>query len=257
MINSDFFNLLNGTYNFDKNYAISDPKWLILDSLYRKNYLLNNNEDIKIPKKIHQIWLGGDIPPEYLKLGETWKEKHPDWEYKLWTDEDVKTYSMINRKQFDLARNPGMKSDIFRYEILYKEGGLYVDTDFECLKNFEKLSNLEFYTGVAYNKEVELYIGLIASTPNNKIIESCIQNMSNVDDTNWVTLFNSTGTYYFTRNFFKNVSSSSNNIVAFPMCYFYPYPNNVRENKDRNFIESFVRDETMAIHHWFVSWMNK
>ena len=31
----------------------------------------------------------------------------------------------------------GEKSDIFRYEILYRFGGVYVDTDFECIKPFE------------------------------------------------------------------------------------------------------------------------
>ena len=42
----------------------------------------------KIPKIIHQIWVGGKkIPQKYKKLIKTVKDVHPDWEYKLWTNE--------------------------------------------------------------------------------------------------------------------------------------------------------------------------
>ena len=49
---------------------------------------------------------------------------------------------MEKRDVFERAINPGMKSDIFRYEILKQIGGLYVDTDFECLKFTKTKNNL-------------------------------------------------------------------------------------------------------------------
>jgi mannosyltransferase OCH1-like enzyme len=44
-------------------------------------------EKIKI---IHQIWCNkyNDIPDSFLKLSATWKELHPDWEYRFWTEKD-------------------------------------------------------------------------------------------------------------------------------------------------------------------------
>ena len=44
--------------------------------------------DEKIPKIIHQIWIGNKPRPE--KLMDTWKEKNPDFEYKFWNEENLK-----------------------------------------------------------------------------------------------------------------------------------------------------------------------
>jgi mannosyltransferase OCH1-like enzyme len=48
---------------------------------------------------------------------------------------DVKLMILKNQKAYSLAKNWGMKSDILRYEILQKFGGVYIDTDYECLQN--------------------------------------------------------------------------------------------------------------------------
>ena len=42
---------------------------------------------------------------------------------------------MKNKKAFLSAHNYGMKSDILRYEILHTYGGVYIDTDYECVRN--------------------------------------------------------------------------------------------------------------------------
>lgn len=102
-----------------------------------------------IPKIIHQIWVGdAEIPETYLAWMQTWKDFHPDWEYKLWTDKDIDDFPWKNRKAFDAVKNPGMKSDIWRYEIVYNYGGLYVDADMECVRSFDPIhERLEFYAG--------------------------------------------------------------------------------------------------------------
>ena len=58
---------------------------------------------------------------------------HPDWEYKLWTDETVKEITLINQELFDKAKNYGEKSDILKWELVYRFGGVYIDTDMEAL----------------------------------------------------------------------------------------------------------------------------
>lgn len=54
-----------------------------------------------------------------------------------------------------------MKADILRYELLYFFGGIYIDTDFLCIKNIDKLLNN--YDGITGN-ESDLYcaIGILA-----------------------------------------------------------------------------------------------
>lgn len=87
-----------------------------------------------IPKIIHQIWLGNKYKPP-IEWMQTWKEKHPDWEYKLWTDEDVKNLPMKCRRAFDLQpKDYVYQSDVLRYEILFRYGGIFIDADSTCLK---------------------------------------------------------------------------------------------------------------------------
>ena len=45
---------------------------------------------MQIPKKIHQVWIGfKEIPDWCQKFGEEMEAMHPDWEYKLWTHDEI------------------------------------------------------------------------------------------------------------------------------------------------------------------------
>lgn len=88
-----------------------------------------------IPKKIHQVWLGTKKVPDET---ETWKKfcaKH-NWDYKLWTDSDLPGFGLTNQADFDRPNiSYPQKADIFRYEIIYRHGGLYIDCDMVWLGN--------------------------------------------------------------------------------------------------------------------------
>ena len=48
------------------------------------------NEEIsshRIPKILHFIWLGSEIPEQYSSLMTTWRQSHASWDVKIWTDE--------------------------------------------------------------------------------------------------------------------------------------------------------------------------
>lgn len=90
-----------------------------------------------IPKIIHQIWIGPKEPP--TKLMNTWKEKHPTFEYILWNEQEIQRRELrtICHKQIqDIAEING-KADIFRWEILYQYGGYFVDADSFCIEPFD------------------------------------------------------------------------------------------------------------------------
>ena len=84
-----------------------------------------------IPKIIHQIWLGDQsIRPEPLM--HTWKNMNPDWEHKVWTEDNMP--KLRNQAQFDAVEELAGKADIFRYELLFDHGGFFIDADSECVK---------------------------------------------------------------------------------------------------------------------------
>lgn len=250
-----FYSLVKKSYCFNQDSYNQNPKWQILRVLYDKNYVFAENKEYQIiPKKIHQIWLGSTIPSTFKKLTETWQKYNPDWEYKLWTDDNIDDIDIPDRKLFNSIKNMGQKSDYLRYHILNQFGGVYADTDFECLKPFDPLLYLDFFVGVGYPSDVELYIGLMGSIPGHPILQQIVHSLhhwSNLDGDKWQNVFNTTGTYFFTRNFFAIVRGFKRGIVAFPTDFFYPFPNNVRKNGNSH---DYIQPNSYALHHWAVSW---
>jgi mannosyltransferase OCH1-like enzyme len=243
------------------NYE-NDWRWQLLAELYDKNYqpsITSNLDDYtythKIPKRIHQIWLGSEFPEGYKEWADSWKQLNPDYEYRLWTDADVDELKLPNLKAYKTITNPGPRSDILRYHILNKYGGIYIDTDFECLKSFDDLSYLEFYTSVGYPSSIEVYPGLMACTPGHPIIKKLVSEIDKVNRQTIVNkgILNTTSSYLFTRIFFEMVKEYQKGIVAFPPDYFYPYPNNFKGFREING-RSFIKDCSYAIHYWEQSW---
>lgn len=130
-----------------------------------------------IPKIIHQIWLG-DQSKRPSKIMETWKEKHPEWEYNLWTEKNLP--NLKNKKQFDEMEELAGKADILRYELLYNCGGIYIDADTICLNKLEEsfLLNDSFacweneysVTGLIHN-------GHIGTCKNNELMHYLIEHI--------------------------------------------------------------------------------
>jgi len=92
-----------------------------------------------IPKKLHFIWIG-DESKMPRKCINTWIDKNPDYEVKIWGNESLNQYvwrewdsisDMLHKNDYAGA------SDIMRYQILYNEGGIYIDADSYCVKPLE------------------------------------------------------------------------------------------------------------------------
>ena len=45
--------------------------------------------------------------------------------YRLWRDADARAFGLENAAAFAAARNEGARSDVLRYEVLWREGGVY------------------------------------------------------------------------------------------------------------------------------------
>jgi mannosyltransferase OCH1-like enzyme len=151
--------------------------------------LINNTNKSGIPKIIHQIWLGPRDPP--LDWMASWKDgfcKKYNWKYILWRDKDIKKLNLRNIVVFNNATSWQQKSDIARYEVLYKYGGIYLDVDMIWLKtNLNLYLNLEtshfigvqehFSRNLQYIGKPFISNGFIAVSKNNTIIKNCIQKL--------------------------------------------------------------------------------
>ncbi|MEQ9115588.1 MAG: glycosyltransferase, partial [Rickettsiales bacterium] len=134
-----------------------------------------------IPKIIHQIWIGPrSIPNKYKKLSLTWKQTFPDWKYKLWTDKDVMQFQFQSKDLYNKASSYQEKSDILRYEILKKYGGLYVDMDYEALNNFDQIIEKYDFIGSVeptHANNIAITNAIIASKPENPVFQNTLNSI--------------------------------------------------------------------------------
>ena len=91
-----------------------------------------------IPKIIHQMWIGPKPAPTGLM--NTWRDKHPDFEYIRWSESELEVRGFTSECQSQIDAMPEIngKADIYRWEILNKYGGIFVDADSVCVEPFDE-----------------------------------------------------------------------------------------------------------------------
>ncbi len=245
---------------YNKKTFDEDSVWCMLRNEYKRIIIddLEYAEKPRIPKVIHQIWIGGDIPVRYRDWQVSWKAMNPDWEYKLWTTKDIEALGLVNQHAYEAAPNNAERADIARYEILYRFGGLYADTDFECLKPMDVFHHCcDFYACL----EVILTVGnsLIGCAAGDPIIKRCINMIepAKPGESHWQQTCARTGPGLLTRAIraeFTDPARTSNRSVVFPSGYFFPwYPLYGQPRPTGNVLRS-LKPETFAIHMWDSSW---
>lgn len=135
-----------------------------------------------IPKLLHQLWVGPTPPP--LKWMNTWKEKHPDWEYVFWGNKEIENFRFKNQKHIDYYIKKEIwfgVADLTRYEILNKFGGVWQGADSECFLPIDELFVDEKYDAYTFYENEKARPGLVAPlmacTPDNEFAQLLIDGL--------------------------------------------------------------------------------
>lgn len=119
-----------------------------------------------IPKIIHYCWFGrGDMPELAKKCIASWHKFMPEWEYKLWNEDNFDINSISYTKEAYEAKKYAFVSDYVRLWALEKEGGIYMDVDFMVYKSLDDLLHWNAFAGFEGSKHSPLMMGVIASQP--------------------------------------------------------------------------------------------
>ena len=169
-----------------------------------------------IPRKIHQVWVGSKPVPKHTQDWINLCKKY-GYEYKLWREGDLT--ELMNQKYFDdMMQRKSYQgcADIARYEIVYKHGGLYIDTDMAPvdLDIFEYLPRTGFaitlehlhididVPGLKNNRAMFASNQFILSCPNSpilkRVIDSLPLNFESLKSAGIVDAAKSTGPYLLT-----------------------------------------------------------
>lgn len=213
-----------------------------------------------IPKLIHQTWKTNDIPKKWLSFTYKVKALNPDWQYKLWTDEDNENFVRNEFPEFypvymGFSKNI-MRADVIRYLIMYKIGGVYLDLDYEVLDSFDFK---EYSIVIPMNRSIshgdsknELGNCIFASVPKHKFWNDVIQDLKNnpPEVKEYLQVLETTGPMLLTRTFNKN--SYKDVFTPERLVYHPPSP---KSKKEIEIIKA--NGISKGIHHTWGSWRER
>ncbi len=181
--------------NINKNNNKNDIPKEFIEKIKMEKELLNESFPIKnsyhsiIPLKIFQTWHSKDLPLNMKLCVESIKNENPEFEHYLFDDNDCREYIKNNfnlevLNAFDRLIPGAYKADLWRYCVLYKEGGIYLDIKYKCVNGFKliALTEKEHFTNdwskytIGENKGINegIYNALLVCLPKNEILKIAI-----------------------------------------------------------------------------------
>jgi mannosyltransferase OCH1-like enzyme len=111
------------------------------------------------------------------------KNDNPEFKFYLFDDNDCREFIKQNFENkvldaFDTLIPGAYKADLWRYCILYKLGGIYLDIKYRCVKGFKliTLMNEEHFVRDMFHDDnsLSVYNAFMVCKPNNIIMLQCI-----------------------------------------------------------------------------------
>ena len=194
-----------------------------------------------IPRTFHWVWLGDSpMPDECRDWIAGWLEAHPGWTHRIWSEDNRPT--LANEEAFLAAEVLAQRADILRYEVVLRHGGVYLDTDFECLRNIEELLHgVAAFTGE--EEPGQLANGIFGAVPGHPWLRDLVDRLP-ASLTEHATIPEATGPGLITR-----VTEDHPDVTTFPAGIFYPYRAHEPSRAGGPFPEAF------AVHRWHGTWV--
>lgn len=208
-----------------------------------------------IPKTIHYCWFGRNPKSKLVKKCiRTWRSECPDYNIIEWNEDnyDISAAPLYVQQAYQ-AKKWAFVSDYVRLQVVYENGGVYLDTDVEVIRNLDTLLDNRAYfgfetestvnTGLGFGAEkgsailrdfMEEYLGIPFYSPDGKCdVTPCPERNTAVLLAHGLLADN-------------REQLLDGYIHIYPKTYFCP--------KDYKSGETFITSDTFTIHHFDASW---
>lgn len=207
-----------------------------------------------IPKIIHYCWFGNKKLPNNVKRNiDSWKRFCPDFEIKEWneTNFDIKSNKFIAQAYNNKAW--AFVSDYARLDIIYKYGGIYLDTDVEIIRNIDDLLKNHAFIGLQRKNLLcasGLGIGAEAGNPVIKKMRDMYLNLSfNPDKLMAISAPQLNDSVIRKLGYVNNTAApvKLQAITVYPPTFFDPL--------SPGYEDDLMSKSTYTIHHYNASWL--
>ena len=135
-----------------------------------------------IPLKTFTCWHTKDLPQLMKQNYEILINMHPMFEHNIFDENDCREFIKTHFDNFVLEAYDRLipssyKSDLWRFCVLYINGGIYFDIKFMCVNNFNliALTDKEYFVKDRAGWGNGTLTGLISVKPGNEIMLKCIR----------------------------------------------------------------------------------
>jgi mannosyltransferase OCH1-like enzyme len=144
-----------------------------------KPFVIKDNYDSIIPLNLFACWHTKDLPPLMKQNYEKLKSDNPEFNHYLYDENECIEFIKQNFDENVLNAYNSLvplayKADLWRYCVLYINGGVYLDIKFKCVNSFKLISLTEKEHFVRDRPEDCILNGLIVALPKNEILLKCI-----------------------------------------------------------------------------------
>ena len=206
-----------------------------------------------IPRTIHYCWFGKAPMPQLAQdCIASWHRYMPDWEYRLWNEDNFDIEAMRYTSESYAAGKYAFVSDVARLWALAHEGGVYMDVDFEVYRPFDDLLHHHAFVGIEGSKHQPVMMGVCASEAQGEWVTEMLnayhdRHFIKVDGSPDLTTNVKFVTAQMVANGFRQDGSEQDykDLHVFPVDYFSP----------RHTTGEYIRTEnTYCEHKGLASW---
>lgn len=188
---------------------------------------------------LHFVGTGPHPDSRELQIIEIAKALHPTWEIKVWKD-PVESEGFLLTKYHKSARSGAQLSDLIRLDVVYRCGGIYLDSDVRLVKPLDDLCRYDNF--FCSEDGYQLTNAVFGASKQSPVIGALIEKLL-AEEPEWSETPNvTTGPVFFAR-----VLQWRKDTVLLPRETFYPY----------NFNEPPCPPlkATIGVHEWAGSWL--
>lgn len=198
-----------------------------------------------IPDVFHRVWVGGKpIPDRFEAYWESWQRHHPRSRFVTWRDEHIAEFGSPCVRLCNECRNPAEMSDVLRFFIVEKYGGIYLDTDFECYRSIDELLDGWDFCSAWENAEM-VASAFFAAVPNHPILSRMVEQLRGMSIDHTLSQIKTAGPQAF--------STTIGDVYAPGVC-IHPTAAFYHQRYEERHTIPPVPTDAYAVHRWSHTW---
>lgn len=211
----------------------------------------------KIPKKIHYVWVGGnEFNKDIKRCMNTWQKYLKDYEIIEWNENnfDINVHPFC-KKAYE-AKKWAFVSDYIRSYVIYKEGGIYLDTDIILLDNFDKFLDHEAFVG--FENKDNPFTAVFGAKKGHPFVKKMLDYYDNLD--NYSFNFEDNNTLSVSNILINEYNCQKNNKFQILKNDIAVYPDDTFCNPSKNSVSIHIFTGTWltdkkSLKYKFIKWL--